>query len=232
MDFSRFDTRHYRTVSVRDGYGEWVKSYEDTVRSQMDLRLLASIRSVAWDETVVAVDLACGTGRTGVWLKNSGVREIDGIDVTSAMLEVAKQKSVYRHLLMADVRHTPLGAETYDLCVEVLADEHLADLEPLYQEAARLTKVGCPFVIVGYHPYFLMNGIPTHFDSANGEPVAIESYVHLFSDHVRAAHAANWSLLEMHEQLVDDQWIAQKPRWEKYRDRPVSFAMVWRRDGP
>jgi hypothetical protein len=96
-------------------------------------------------------------------------------------------------------------------------------------EAARLTKGGSPFVIVGYHPYFLMNGIPTHFDSASGEPIAIESYVHLFSDHVRAAHAAHWSLLEMHEQLVDDQWITKKPRWEPYRDWPISFAMVWRR---
>ena len=76
-----------------------------------------------------------------------------------------------------------------------------------------------------------MNGIPTHFDFASGEPVAIESHVHLFGDHVQAAHAASWSLMEMHERLVDDQWIVRKPRWEQYRDRPVSFALVWRKNG-
>jgi len=31
MDFSHFDTRKYPTVSVQEGYGEWVQTYEDTV---------------------------------------------------------------------------------------------------------------------------------------------------------------------------------------------------------
>ena len=62
-------------------------------------------------------------------------------------------------------------------------------------------------------------------------PAPHESHVHLFSDHVQAAQAAGWSLVEMHERLVDDQRIAKKPRWEQYRDRPVSFALVWRKKG-
>jgi hypothetical protein len=60
--------------------------------------------------------------------------------------------------------------------------------------------------------------------------VAIESHVHLFSDHVRAAHAAGWALAEMEEGLVNDDWVARKPKWEVYRNRPVSFAMVWKKD--
>ena len=47
---------------------------------------------------------------------------------------------------------------------------------------------------------------------------------------VSAALAAGFTLIEMHERIVDDAWIASKPKWEKYRDRPTSFAMVWRRD--
>jgi len=35
----------------------------------------------------------------------------------------------------------------------------------------------------------MKSGMPTHFDAPNGEPVAIETHVHLMSDHVRAAHA-------------------------------------------
>ena len=45
-------------------------------------------------------------------------------------------------------------------------------------------------MIVGYHPFFLMIGIPTHFDRADGTPAAIESHVHLFSDHVRRRRPA------------------------------------------
>jgi hypothetical protein len=77
-----------------------------------------------------------------------------------------------------------------------------------------------------------MNGIPTHFKGQGGEPVAIESYVHLLSDHTKAAHRAGWMLAEMDEGVVDEVWIAKKPRWERYRFHPVSFAMVWRKRAP
>jgi hypothetical protein len=121
---------------------------------------------------------------------------------------------------------------SYDLILEVLADEHLRDLRPLYREAERLAAAAGVFVVVGYHSHFLMNGVPTHFNRQDGEPVAIESYVHLLSDHVKAAHEAGWVLAEMDEGVVDDAWIAKKPKWERYRFHPVSFSMVWRRRPP
>jgi hypothetical protein len=44
---------------------------------------------------------------------------------------------------------------------------------------------------------------------------------------VKAAHAAGWVLREMDEGLVDDDWLRSKPKWERYRGMPISFAMVW-----
>jgi hypothetical protein len=108
-----------------------------------------------------------------------------------------------------------------------LADEHLADLGPLYREVARLTKRGGTFVLVGFHPQFLMAGIPTHFDRSPGEPVTIRSYVHLLSDHVKAGRALGWTLLELDEGLIDDAWLRKKPKWGTYFGMPVSFSMVW-----
>ena len=82
--------------------------------------------------------------------------------------------------------------------------------------------------MVGYHPQFLMAGVPTHFDRAPGESITIRSYVHLFSDHVKAAHDAGWSLQEMDEALVDDAWLRRKAKWEAYSGLPISFSMLWR----
>ena len=40
------------------------------------------------------------------------------------------------------------------------------------------------------------------------------------------------SLLEMEEGLVDEAWLHRKPKWgDAYRGLPISFAMVWRREG-
>jgi SAM-dependent methyltransferase len=229
MDFARFDARHYPTVSVEEGYRRWAPTYESVVENAMDLSLLARLRSVPWAEVSRAIDLACGTGRIGRWLREQGVPRLDGVDLTPAMLDRARDKRIYDRLTLADMRSTGLPPASYDLAVEVLADEHLESLEPLYDEAAKLIGPAGRFVIVGYHPHFLLNGIPTHFDDADGRPLAIESHVHLFSDHVGAAHASGFQLLEMEEGVIDETWLERKPKWHKYAGRPVSYAMVWRR---
>jgi SAM-dependent methyltransferase len=228
MDFAPFDKRNYRTLPVRDGYRAWAGTYESTVQDAMDIRLLRRVETVAWGQTQRAIDLACGTGRIGAWLREQGVEVIDGVDFTPEMLQLARARDGdYRNLCQADIRSTGFEAGSYDLVTEVLGDEHLPNLRPLYAEAARLATLSAAFVIVGYHSHFLMNGIPTHFDDVQGQPVAIESHVHLFSDHVKAAYAAGWELRELHEGVVDDEWLAKKPQWKRLLGHPVSFAIVW-----
>jgi SAM-dependent methyltransferase len=227
VDHAIFDKRRYPIVEVPEGYGEWVRTYEQTVHDEMDLRLLERLRTVDWSAPRDVLDLACGTGRVGVWLKGRCPAAVDGIDLTPGMLEIARHRGRYRTLAVADVSNTGLPAVTYDLCIQSLADEHLPDLQPLYREVARVTRRGGTFVLVGFHPYFLMTGMPTHFERVTGEPVTIRSYVHLPSDHVKAAHAAGWQLRELEEGLIDDAWLRKKPKWAGYLGWPVSFAMVW-----
>src|SRR5262245_5502573 len=230
LAFSQFDRRGYPTVSVREGYREWQPTYETTVEDEMDIVLLEALESVPWSAIRRAADLGCGTGRSGAWLEGRGVARIDGIDLTPEMLAVARTRRIYGSLVQANVSATGLEAGAYDLVTAVLVDEHLPDIGPLYREASRLLRPGGACVLVGYHPHFIMTaGMPTHFDRRPGEAVAIETYVHLLSDHVAAARAAGLSLLEMRERLVDDRWIALKPRWAEYRNHPVSFALAWRR---
>jgi SAM-dependent methyltransferase len=231
MDMSRFDQRNYRTVSVTEGYRRWVPSYEGTVLDLMDIRLLDRLTTVEWASVRDVADLGCGTGRIGVWMRDRGVGAIDGVDLTPEMLDLAREKDVYRTLEVADVSSTGLDSDRYDVVTSGLVDEHLPGLDPIYGEAARIARPGGKFVIVGYHPFFLMGGIPTHFDDPDGEPVAIQCYVHLFSDHVRAATRAGWRLFEMDEGVIDDAWVSQKPKWDRYRDRPISFAFVWELTG-
>jgi hypothetical protein len=109
-------------------------------------------------------------------------------------------------------------------------DEHLADLAPLYREAFRIAAPGATYALVGFHPQFIMaSGMPTHYDNASGESVAIRTYVHLLSEHPTAALAAGWQLAEMRERVIDDAWLALKPKWERLRGQPIAFAFVWRK---
>lgn len=210
----------------------WSVSYEDTVKQEMDRWLLEQIGTVRWERVERAADLGCGTGRTGAWLKAHGVQHVDGVDFTREMLELARARGAHDSLALAEISDSGLESGRYALVTTVLVDEHLAELGPLYREAARLAEPDGAHVLVGFHPFFIMkSGMPTHFDAPDGTPVAIETHVHLFSEHVEAALASGWSLAEMHEQLIDDRWIALKPSWASLKDVPVSFAAVWRRTG-
>jgi SAM-dependent methyltransferase len=235
--FSTFDSRSYRTVGAREGYDRWAATYEDTVQDAMDIALLERL-AVDWGAVGSAADLGCGTGRTGAWLAGRGVEAIDGVDVSPGMLEAARARGVYRSLREgrldaegSDHGRTGLEAGAYDLVVSCLVDEHLAELRPLYAEAARLARPGGHFVIVGYHPHFIIaSGMPTHFDDAeSGESLAIETHVHLLSDHVAAGLGAGFALAELQERVIDDEWAALKPKWERHRGHPISFGFVWSR---
>jgi SAM-dependent methyltransferase len=194
----------------------------------MDLALLDRIESVAWDRLHRVADLGCGTGRTGVWLRSHGVECIDGVDLTAEMATVARDTGLYARVVEGDVRSTGLPDGGYDLVICCLVDEHLPELPSLYREVRRLLGPHGFFVLVGYHPFFIMSaGMPTHFDRTDGESIAIETYVHLASEHVAAARAVGLTAVELHEGLVDDTWVELKPRWERYQDWPISFAWVW-----
>jgi SAM-dependent methyltransferase len=230
MQFTDFDTRGYRTVDVRSGYAGWVGSYEDTVADAMDIALLDELTQVQWPQLRRAVDLGCGTGRTGAWLRARGVPHVDGVDLTPEMLALARRRGAHERLFEADVTATGLPGGEYDLVIASLVDEHLSELGPLYAEAWRLAAPGAAFVLVAFHPHFIMHtGMPTHFTTDDGEQVAISTTVHLVSDHVSAALRAGWQLAELREGVVDDRWVAVKPKWERYRGHPVSAAYVWRK---
>ena len=99
MEFAPFDRRRYRTLPVREGYREWAETYEDVVQDEMDLRLLARIEAVDWARAGRVLDLACGTGRIGAWLRAQGVQRLDGLDFTPEMLARAEAKGVYDRLI-------------------------------------------------------------------------------------------------------------------------------------
>ncbi|SIO89170.1 methyltransferase [Nocardiopsis sp. JB363] len=229
-DFSTFDTRHYRTVDVATGYDGWSTTYEDSVLDAMDLDLLDGLTIPDWGTVDRAADLGCGTGRTGGWLRERGIPRVDGVDLSAGMLALAEKRGAHTTLARGDVRASGLPGDSYDLTIASLIDEHLPELDPLYAEAWRLTRPGGHFVLVAYHPQFMMvSGMPTHFTDAFGEDVAITTHVHHIGDHVRAALAAGWRLSALEEAVVDEGWVAAKPKWERFRGHPISAVFVWAR---
>jgi SAM-dependent methyltransferase len=230
--FADYDSRGYATLAPRAGYAAWAAAYEDDVVDEMDVALLEGLTRPDWPAANRVADLGCGTGRTAAWLRGAGVNgTIDGVDLTPEMLKRAGDRGAHDTLDEADVRESGLEGGAYDLVISALVDEHLPDPAPLHAEAMRLAAPGALWVQVSFHPQWIIaTGMPTHFEGPDGEPVAIDTHVHLVSEQVEAGLAAGWRLTEMRERLVDDAWIELKPKWEHHRGLPVSIAYVW--EGP
>jgi SAM-dependent methyltransferase len=230
--FARYDSRGYRTLDVVAGYAAWAPSYDATMDDRLDLPLLGSLMSVDWSGITAAVDLGCGTGRIGAWLKAHGVLRADGVDACSAMIDQAATKRIFDSLVCGDAVATGLVGDGYDLVISSFAACHLADLAAFYAEAARLTRPSGNVVLVDYHPFMLLKGVPTHFNATTGEPIAIANVIYLFGD-IQAGRRAGLTLLELREQLVDAEWVEEnrrlfgEARLASHVGHPVSFAMVW-----
>lgn len=145
--------RVYRLSGPQDAaevYDEWAASYdEDTVGGMgyvapaLAARRLASLVSAG--DTVL--DTGCGTGLVGAELARLAEVTIDGVDLSTAMLERAEQRGVYRNLTTADLtRPMAFEDDTYDalVCVGILTEGHLGP-EPL-DEMVRVVRPGGPLV--------------------------------------------------------------------------------------
>lgn len=91
------------TIAARDGletlYEKWAGSYDAELIENgyvTPARMARAMLQTGCEGPVL--DVGCGTGLSGLALKSAGFDEIDGTDLSEAMLEEARAKGVYRRL--------------------------------------------------------------------------------------------------------------------------------------
>jgi predicted TPR repeat methyltransferase len=116
VDRDRFVARAYGLDDVDDAralYDEWAESYDNHMVGELGYvaPLLAPQMLLAHldDRSAPVLDIGCGTGLTSVPLAQAGFHAIDGIDITAAMVERARARGIYRHLVMADLGRPTRG---------------------------------------------------------------------------------------------------------------------------
>ena len=107
----QLESRH----EMVDFYRKWAADYD---RQMLDQRGYTSPSSIAEilsaqlpDTQASILDVGCGTGLTCRLLAENGFSQLDGIDLSQDMIEVARERGIYRNLLQGDVNE-PLQLET------------------------------------------------------------------------------------------------------------------------
>lgn len=156
------------------------------------------------------LDVGCGEGRVMRVVAETGAT-VHGLDINPDLARHAG------HAVVADICGIPFKDDAYDGVYSVLTLEHVADHQPFFAEAARVTKPGGVLAVVLNHPVWTApDSTPIsdvdgevlwrpgdYFSNGSSEVPAGESTVvfhhHSMADLLNAASDAGWSLEHMIE---------------------------------
>ena len=98
-----------------------------------------------WPKECRILDIGAGTGIIGSLLKKNGYENIDGLDASPKMLEMAKEKNCYKKLINSIVAHNirlPIDDRSYDVIIMagVFCPGHIS--VDAFNEILRITKSG------------------------------------------------------------------------------------------
>jgi len=147
---------------IRHLFDQFSADYDARMRGQLHyaapeiLRGLAELIGLHFT-THDILDLGCGTGLTGIAFADMASR-LDGIDLSPAMIEKARESGVYTNLRVADVE-TALSenANAYSLILAADTLVYLGDLDPVFAMAKSALKPGGTFL-------FTVEKTPTSFE--------------------------------------------------------------------
>ena len=134
-------------------YDEWAATYEYDTTEGMGYaapgHAAERLSGLLADRPRAEIlDAGCGTGLVGAHLAANGFQVLDGLDLSSGMLEKARAKGVYRDLGKADLtKRLPAGDDSYDavICVGTLTEGHVGP--EAFDELVRVARPGAPIVV-------------------------------------------------------------------------------------
>lgn len=110
---------------LAEAYSLWADTYDIDSASygyQGPSVAAAAIVKHVPDKTAAVLDVGCGSGLVGEHLEASGYTRVVGVDLSQAMLDVARDKGCYHRLELADVDALPreqFPDGTFDAAVSV-----------------------------------------------------------------------------------------------------------------
>jgi predicted TPR repeat methyltransferase len=144
-------------------YDEWANDYDNDLINEYGYiapkLTVDKFKALVLKKNLKIIDVGCGTGLVGQALYENGYKNIDGYDISSEMLKIAKQSKFYKELKQIDLNDKPTNlSETYDVLICVGSFGYGA-LEPIaIRHLIGLVKSGgLLFIFMNAEPFKSQN---------------------------------------------------------------------------
>lgn len=144
----KIDFLDLENANTKTNYTEIAYGYDSNpLHTEIPLKLIGAYRKKFTIRRFGDVlDLGAGTGILGKYIVPVHRKRLVGIDLSAAMLEQARARNVYDQLIEGDLL-TAMSAldQTFDTILSSGVFYHIADLAPVFTQAARLLNSGGVF---------------------------------------------------------------------------------------
>ena len=186
------------TDETRAMYDRWAEVYDRDLQSgeyQQPVRCAKALKDQLPGSEIKILDVGCGTGLSGLALKQTGYRAIDGCDLSQGMLDKAASLDIYQRLFACDLNEPPLDVEDafYDAVTVVGVFSFGHTMPDAVEELLRVTKPGGS-IIIGLNDHFYEEGSLTkklEALEANGQ---LKIVLREHGDHIPKNDLKGWVL--------------------------------------
>lgn len=182
-------------LEVQAAYDLWAATYDATDNPMLQAATFALAAELSGVKGQDCLEFGCGTGRNLALMAGAGARTVTGLDLSTAMLDVARVRngqvsSLKWSLLQHDMATVPpLPGASANFILFALALEHINDLAAPLTQARRLLRKDGKIRIVEIHPFMSLNGAAAHFSDGD-TTITMPTFPHQFEAWIRVFEKA------------------------------------------
>jgi ubiquinone/menaquinone biosynthesis C-methylase UbiE len=192
-------SKPHSLVSVEEGYELWARTYDSDPNPLLALEERALIPLIGSVANKVALDAGSGTGRWLEKLVRGGAKRALGMDISQAMLRIARSKPLLRErLIRGDCSFLPFRSGVADLIISSFALGHVRAIGAFAQELARVSKFEAAIWVSDLHPMARAHGWATSFRH-RGRSVRVAAYAYSIEQVSGSFQAHGFALVECQE---------------------------------
>lgn len=149
-------------------YADWATTYDEGFAKESAYQLPAHVARLFLEKRQnerVVLDVGCGTGLVALCLHACDGLDLDGLDLSPEMLEIAGQKQLYSDLICADLmKRLPIEDGHYDAVLSAGTFTHGHVGPEALDELLRVARPGALFVLSVNALHFEKRGFAAKFD--------------------------------------------------------------------